>query len=188
MNTQRKVSVENESQPALKLVKGGLYQSAKKIKRINDFWVFCHSAFWSTQNFSEAEEQHFKTLIADHFSKSNDINKRFKELVERATLAKRYVQRYPNRYIPKPSDWLNINHTKGLTGTAKWFEEVKLKRKASPNHQTGIAHLGKAILSYSKRRNVLEVAEYRNAFIELKEQDLLFLYTNALMHLHFINF
>lgn len=187
MTTVRKVSVENESQPALKLIKGGLYQTDKKRKRINDFWVFCHSAFWSAQNFTEAEEQQFRTLIAAHFAKCNDINKRFKELVERATLAKRYVQRYPNRYMQTPTDWLNITNANGLTGTAIWFSQVKQKRKANPEHHKGIAHLSKAILSYSKRRNVLDVANYRHAFIEMKEHDLLLLYTNAVMHLHFIN-
>src|SRR6202007_2144375 len=105
MEEERKINTELETEVILKLIKGGLYQPSKKETRINHFWVFCHSTFWSTQNFSEKEVEKFKALIAEHFKDNEKVNHKFKELVERATMAKRYIKRRWWRYITKPMDW-----------------------------------------------------------------------------------
>lgn len=187
MEAARKINEQFETEIFLKLIKGGLYQTAKKQQRINDFWIFCHSTFWSTENFTSEEQEKFKQLIADHFKGCDNPNKKFKELVQRAVMAKRYIQRRSGRYIAKPIDWFNIYFKTGLSGTEKWYREMIIQRVTVPHYNEGIKLLAKAVLDYSKDENPFEVEYYRNEFIKNKQTTLLFLYTNFIMHKEFIN-
>src|SRR5437868_6598554 len=119
--------------PQLRIIFGGLH-TGKKQKRINDFWVFCHSTFWSRENFTESQQEDFKHLIAEHFRRGTDVDTTFRELIQRAILAKRYVRRGPGRYMPKPADWLNVHFARGLSGTASWYSELAEQRKTVPSY------------------------------------------------------
>jgi len=187
MEALRKIETQFESEIFFKLIKGGLYMTAKKQQRTEDFWIFCHSTFWSTENFSTAEQEKFKQLIADHFEGCENVNKKFRELVQRAVMAKRYIRRKSTRYIAKPIDWFNIHFKTGLSGTEKWYRQVVDQRKTVPHYNEGIKLLAKAVLDYSKDQNPFEVEYYRNELIQHKQNDLLFLYTNFIVHKEFIN-
>ena len=187
MDAAKKINEEFETTILLKVIKGGLYETARKQQRINDFWIFCHSTFWSTENFSKEEQEKFKQLIEAHFEGCESVNKKFRELVERAAMAKRYIKRRWWRYIVKPAEWLNINYKFGLSGTESWYKEVAIQRVTVPEYNEGIKLLSKAVLDYSKDQNPFEVEYYRNEFIKAKQNDLLFLYTNFIMHMEFIN-
>src|SRR4051812_33097976 len=78
--------------PFKKIESGDLFNAIKKVKRTEDYWVFCHAMFWHTQDFHEAEQNKFKQQIADYFKDSKDIDATFIELIERACLAKRHVE------------------------------------------------------------------------------------------------
>src|SRR3954466_13159706 len=127
-----------EAKSKFSIVYGDLHANGKRQKRINDFWIFCHSTFWSKEIFSEIQEEEFKKLIAEHFRHSKNSDKTFIELIHRAVLAKRYVKRSQWRYIPKPSDWLNINYSKGLAGTADWFRQLAEQRKTVPSYNSAL--------------------------------------------------
>jgi hypothetical protein len=183
-----KKQIEQETQFQFQIIRGGLYSPTKREKRINDFWTFCHSTFWSKEIFTESQEDEFRKLIAVYFVKGKDSNETFCQLVQRAVLAKRYVKRRKSRYIAKPADWLNINYKKGLKGTEAWYNDVEQQRLTVPSYNEGIELLSEAILSWARKRNILDVPAYREKFIELKQFDLLFLYTNAVMHYQYINY
>ena len=185
MEAARKLDQEI-AETVLQIIYGDKYISPLKRKRINAFWDFCYATFWSNQNFSEAEKEKFRELIADHFAGADDPNQKFIELVERAILAKRYIRRSPSRYIAKPMDWLNISFKKGLSGTVNWYKEVNEQRKTVPHYNEGIAVLANAILDFSKFARQQQIAEYRNHLIKMDQFDLLFLYQNAIIHLLFI--
>lgn len=187
MEALRKINTEIETEIHLRVVRGGLCPPSKKDARISHFWTFCHSTFWSTENFSVEEVEKFKALIAEHFKDGEKVNYKFKQLVERATLAKRYVKRKWWRFITKPMNWLDIDFKFGLAGTESWYKDVLFQRMFQPDHNEGIKLLAKAVLDYSKDQNPYEVEYYRNEFIKLRQNDLLFLYTNFIMHMEFIN-
>lgn len=190
MSAAKKIQTKENKQKSshLKVIKGGLHPSSKKQKLINNYWTFCHSLFWSTEIFSEQQEAEFKKLIAEHFSDSKDAAKTFHQLVERAILVKRYIRRRKGRYVAKPIDWLNINFRFGLTATKAWLKEVNDQRKTVPHYNEGVAKLAEAIVRYSETRNVMDVAKYREVLIGLNQIDLLFFYTNAVVHFQFINY
>jgi hypothetical protein len=187
MSAQRK-ETNQELIYEFRIIKGGLYSPTKREKRINDFWTFCHSTFWSNEIFTELQEDEFRELISAYFEKGKDSDETFSQLVQRAVLAKRYVKRRNSRYVAKPADWLNINYKTGLKGTEAWYKEVEQQRLSVPTYNEGLEFLAEAVLSWATKRNVLEVSTYREKFIELKHFDLLFLYTNAIMHFQYINY
>jgi hypothetical protein len=181
-------SANNFKIPVLKVVKGDLFRTIKRVQRTQQFWIFCHSLFWSTQNFSEEQQNDYKQLIAPHFKGSSDIDETFKELVERACIAKQYVSQKDYRSIADPNEWLNIHYLQGLSGTCNDYQAIQNQRQTIPTYKEGISLLSEAVLRYSESRNVLDIAYYREEFIKLKQHDLLQYYMNAVMHIQFIQF
>lgn len=184
METARKLEQQIEEN-FLRIIYGDKYLSPLKKQRINDFWDFCHATFWPCQNFTEAEKAEFKTLIAEHFD--GDSNRKFLELVERAILAKLYIDRRVGRYVAKPIDWLNINFRYGLSGTAYWHQEMMEQRQTVPYYNESIVFLAAAILSFCENTNPEEIEEVRNLLIESRQYKLLNIYNRALIHFLFIN-
>lgn len=185
MEAARKLEEEIVNQ-LLQIVYGDKYLSPLKKKRINDLWDICYATIWPKENFSKTEIETFKVLIADHFIGSENADEKFAELIERVVLAKRYINRRQGRYISKPIDWLNIHFKTGLQGTEKWYKQVTDQRKTVPHYNEGIKLLSEALLSFSKHQKTNEIEQYREEFIKQKQHDLLFYYTNAIMHLLFI--
>lgn len=184
MEAVRKLD-EQIAESFLRIIYGEKYMSPVKMKRINDFWDFCHAQFWPCQNFTEMEKAKFKELIAEHFD--GDADEKFIELVQRAILAKRYIKRRVGRYVAKPIDWLNINFRYGLSGTAYWYQEIMEQRETVPHYNEAIEFLAKAILSFCKHTNPQEIEEVRNQLIENRQYDLLNMYNRAIIHFLFIN-
>lgn len=185
---QSKITGLPEKLPFMKVKSGAIFDAIKKEKRCEDFWIFCHSMFWHTQDFHESEKNGFKQLIGEYFESSSDIDSKFIELVERACLAKRHVEEKDSRYIPQPDEWLNIHHPNGLSYTSIWYNALQKQRLHSPDFNKGLVLFGEAILSYADKRNLLDITYYRHAFITLTHYDLLQWYMNAIMHYQFIDF
>src|SRR5688572_20071023 len=60
--------IENKQKlPFKKIESGDLFNAIKKVKRTEDFWIFCHAMFWHTQDFHEGERNRVKQQIADYF-------------------------------------------------------------------------------------------------------------------------
>ncbi len=188
MNTVKKEKNNDQTFYTItfKVIRGGLYMSPEKEKRISDFWTFCHSLFWPTEVFTTQQQAGFKALIAAHFNEDS-ANDTFKELVQRAVLAHRYINRHPGRYIGRPQDWLNIFNRSGLTGTAKWYNAVQEQRKTMSEYNKGLSLLARAILNVAMKKKMQYVNAYREAFIELQQQDLVSIYSNATFHFLFTN-
>jgi hypothetical protein len=174
--------------PTLKVIKGDLYPYTEVEKASDSFWQVCKAAFWNTQLFTEQQEQAFKLLIAEHFVGSKNTGKTFKQLVERVCLVKRYIARKQSRYVSKPIDWLNINYTNGLANTASWYQTVVNQRQFVPHYNEGISLFAEAIYNYTLRKSTLEMLYYRKELIELKQHDLVQLFMNAIMHLHYFKY
>lgn len=185
---QNKITKQETNILFLKVDKGDLFNSIKKAKRSEDFWIFCHAMFWHTQDFHEGEKNKFKQMISEHFKNSRDIDETFAELIERACLAKRHVEEKESRYIPQPEDWLNTNYPNGLSSTHKWFIALQKQRLHSPDFNKGLSLFAEAVASYADTRNILDIVFYRQVFISLTHYDLLQWYMNVIMHYQFIDF
>jgi hypothetical protein len=185
---QNKLPEKELKLPFKKIESGDLFNAIKKVKRTEDFWIFCHAMFWHTQDFHEGEINKFKQQIADYFKNSRDIDQTFTELIERACLAKRHAEEKDSRYIPQPEDWFNINHPSSLATTNKWYAALQKQRLHSPDFSKGLSFFAEAVISYADTRNMLDIVFYRHVFISLTHYDLLQWYMNVVMHYQFINF
>jgi hypothetical protein len=187
MRALKSIRTVRKREPQLRVVRGGLYPTSKKEKRIEQFWLFCQAALWNNQQFSESEVTEFKKLIAEYFKKSKDTDKIFTQLIERVCLAKRYVSRKPGRYMSKPIDWLNINYKNGLRGTYSWFKQVQQQRRSVPHYNEGISKLAEAVLSYCDKPNSNIVYSSRRELLKLNQYDLNQMFMNTIIHMQYLN-
>ena len=177
----------NPSLTQLKIIKGDLFNTVKRVKRTQDLLNFSQSLFWPERNFSEKRQLELKLRIAEHFRESKDIDKTFRELVERTVLAKRWVEEEEYRTILRPELWFNIDRIDGLYFTHGLYGKMLTQRKTIPSYQCGLTVFSEAILNYCESKNVLDIYAYREQFIALRRLDLLQYYYNAVIHIQFIN-
>ena len=184
-NSSPKQETSNLSQ--LRVIKGDLFNTVRRVTRTQDLLNFSQSLFWPEKDFSEKKQMELKLLIAEHFRESKDIDQTFRELVERTVLAKRWEDEKDYRSIPAPELWFNINRLDGLYFTHGLYGKMLTQRKTIPSYQYGLTVFSEAILKYCEKKNVLDIYAYREKFIALHRLDLLQYYYNAIMHIQFIN-
>jgi hypothetical protein len=173
---------EDEKPLKLKVIYGELYNTIRSAERIENYLDFCHSLFWSHQDFTPEQVMEYKALIAEHFRGTDNADETFLELVERAILAKRFVNERPNRFIPKPEYWLDRTYAYGLTGTKSWYDRNQKEREENPTYDVGVFLLSVAILDLYKNGDFEQINLYRDMFISTNETFLFQIYTNALVH------
>lgn len=173
--------------PALKIVKGDLFHTIKRVQRTQDLLNFSQAILWPDKNFCEAEQIKLKLLLAEHFRDSKDIDLTFRELVERTVLAKRWVEEKEYRTMLSPKDWFNIDRIDGLYFTHRLYGRMLTQRNTIPSYELALTIFSEAILRYCEHKNVLDIYSYREKFIKLYRMDLLQYYFNAIMHIQFIN-
>jgi hypothetical protein len=156
-------------------------------KLINGLWGAASSSLWFNKTFSEKEIEHYKELLGEHFLNGKDHKKNFRELIERISLAKRYVARKHGRYISKPQDYLNIHYPLGLAGTASWLEQVQQVRKNVPEYNKGISTLAKSLLAFIENPTATNFHKGRKQLTEQNQFDLLQVYNNTILHLQYNN-
>lgn len=173
--------------PTLKVVKGDLFNTIKRITRTQDLLNFSQSILWPERNFSENKKLQLQSLIAEHFRDSKDIDQTFRELVERTVMAKRWVDEKEYRFILKAEQWFDINRIDGLYFTHGMYGRMLTQRRTIPSYEFGLTVISEAVLRYCEKKNVLDIYNYREQFIKLNRMDLLQYYFNAVMHIQFIN-
>ncbi len=96
-------------------------------------WDFAHHQLWNDYPFSEEEIAKAKKYIRRYYRAihparfTRTANNRLKVFCERVMLAKKYVLRFPYRYIPSPCIWFNPKNAKGFRGTKEWYERGKVR-------------------------------------------------------------
>ena len=115
--------------------KGKMYAHPATIKLFTDAtWQFAHSVLWNDQPFSKAEtalskhyiSEYYEAIPAEQFTKT--VSAHFSAYCQRVLMARKYVDRSPYRYIPRPYIWLDRRNPKGFAGTKKWYERMWRRR------------------------------------------------------------
>ncbi len=184
-NTQAQENISPLSK--LRVIKGDLSNTTRCVHRIHDLLNFTQSVFWLDKNFSEEKTLKLKSLIAEHFRETKNVDQTFRELVERTCLAKQWFEEKPYRLIPEPEEWFNIDSLEGLYFTHNLYNKVLSQRRSTPTYQYGLTVVSEAVLKYSETKNVLDIFSYRDVLIRLHRIDLLQMYFNTIMHIQFIN-
>lgn len=100
-------------------------------------WDFAHNHLWNNYPFEKEEVEKVKKFIRRYYGAIHPerftqvANNRLKVFCERVMLARKYVLRFPYRYIPSPGIWFDPKNEKGFRGTKKWYERGKV-RKGKP--------------------------------------------------------
>jgi hypothetical protein len=102
----------------------------------NATWNFAHSVLWNGYPFSESTVAICKKYIREYYDCIPKERTRFSHFYfsrycQRIVLAKAYVNRFPGRYIPHPTIWLNRKNPKGFAGTKLWLARILEKRKTA---------------------------------------------------------
>ncbi len=185
MSKSRATKSKKQSAKVIQLNAFQQPQQTKTGELINAVLCVAQSSLWFGKQFSEKENEQLAELIAEHFYNGADARKNFKDLIERISLAKRYVNRKRGRYISKPQDYLNIHYPLGLVGTASWLEQVKAVRKDVPDYNKGITVFAKALLAFIDSPSHAEFHKAQKQLIEHKQFDLLQIYNNTVLKLQF---
>jgi hypothetical protein len=98
-------------------------------------WDYAHEMLWHNFPFSNEETELAKMYIREYYEGvpahilAIQASAHFASYCERIAMAKRYVLRSPQRFIPHPCLWLNKNYSKGFAGTRAWYEQNQAKQK-----------------------------------------------------------
>jgi hypothetical protein len=167
---------------------GVLFKTLKKVKLVEQLWIFAHSILWGAQNFSEEEQDRFKKYLSEYFPDGANVEETFRELVERFVLAKRYLLEKPYRFIAPPNDYLNPKFYNSFSSTATWFRALQVLKQKNPDICESLEVFSEAILNYATTQNILDIVFYRHVFTSLENYDLLQWYMNAIVHYQFLHY
>jgi len=186
-NGQACKSLQGFASIPLRVIKGDLSHTLKKVQRSQYFLNFCLSLFWTARNFNEEEKHEFVNLIGKHFAGSLDIDASFKELVERAVLYKKEYSTKAYSFVPEPKDWFDKGYIYGLSKTLPLYANIQKQREQLVGFKLGLKVLAEGVLKYSETRNVLDITSYRNKLIATGDPDLLQIYLIAVMQIQFLS-
>lgn len=68
------------------------------------------------------------SLIKHESFKRKFVDQAYDDFCKRVVLAKRYVERSPDRFIPVPSIWFNKHFPHGFCGTLSWLRKVNANK------------------------------------------------------------
>lgn len=95
---------------------------------------------------------------------------------QRVLLARQYVNKSPDRFVPLPSLWLDRNYEHGFAGTKNWYAEIKAIRDSLPSFKAELKALAEAALEFSEEPSTKNYQYWRQYFIEKQAPGLLNLF------------
>jgi hypothetical protein len=163
-------------QTNLSVIKGGLYPDVTIEKLAKIAWRFAYIALWNGVQFSQRESNTAKQQITTLLQQSKDAKKGFQAFCQRVILARTYVQKHSNRYIPLPTDWLDANNTTGFAGTQQWLADIQAIRNALPNYKIELKALAEAILEFTEEPTTKNYRYWTQYFMDKQAINLLQLF------------
>lgn len=124
-------------------------------------WSFARSVLYFKNDLSDMQERLALMYVREYFSlikheifKRNFVDRLFNDFCERIILAKRYIDRSPERFIPVPSVWFNKHFRNGFCGTLAWLNKVRANRIALSGYIKKLSGLCSIYRQYLSDANV----------------------------------
>ncbi len=149
---------------------------AAHAKLISAAWTFSYTALWNCMAFSEEEIYTAKQCISELFAPLKNKEKAFIIFCERVLLARNYLSRDKERFIPLPSLWLCRDNKNGFAGTKKWHEQMVITRRSVPSYKCNEALLAKAALEFCNQPMRTVYDKWKNHFISKGDHRFLILF------------
>jgi hypothetical protein len=160
----------------LRVVKNETNDETKISKLVKTAWNFAYSALWNCTQFSSKEINAAKEKIEEYLLLSKNPEKALLIFCQRVLLARQYVNKSPDRFIPLPSLWLDRNYEFGFAGTKNWYDEIKAIRDSLPAYKAEIKALAEAALEFSEEPTTQNYQYWRQYFIDKQTPGLLNLF------------
>jgi hypothetical protein len=111
---------------------------------VDSTWKFAHIILWERHEFSEAEitlakvyiREYYQGIPAETFSEL--ASEYFFEYFERVVETKRYLHRFPHRYIPHPCIWLSKPKDDYFFGTRVGAKQLHRRQDISNRYGTDL--------------------------------------------------
>jgi hypothetical protein len=148
-------------------------------------WNLAHTALWQTAIFSATEINTARELIKEELATAPDAYKAYLAFGERVLLARHYLSKGRNRYVPLPSLWLHPNNAKGYRGTAAWHQKILEVRASLPVYKIELRALAEGVLELTEEPTVQNFLYWKHYFIEKRAPGLLQLFLSVLANGHY---
>lgn len=139
-------------------------------KMIDAAWQISYTSFWNTWTLSHFEVEGSKQFIKKFITRSEDRYNNYLEYCQRVLLAREFIIKNPQKYIPLPSKWFNKYNHNGFAGTYKWFMNLIATRRSLPLYRQQFKALPEAILEMHEEPTGKNFHYWRGWFIEREYQ------------------
>lgn len=153
---------------------------------VNAAWHFAYSALWHHEIISPKEITNCKEFIRHFFQLQINSKKALIIFCERVLLAKEYFDLYPSQLSPS-SIWLHHQSDEGFTTTLIWYQQLIARRKQVPDFRKDLQIVTLCYLQYTLKPSQQWVEECRNKLLALKANELLQIFYNSIIHIHYSN-
>jgi hypothetical protein len=172
--------VKQTAASPLKIEKG-LHEYNQQIKELSQIaWQIAYTALWNTMEFSAQEKENALSFISNFLQQGGNHKKAFSGFVQRAVLARQYVNMRPGEHIPLPSKWFSGNNKTSFAATNKWYVAIEQTRTSLPLYKQSLKAFPEAILETSQSGRAADFHYWRAYFIQQNAQGLLNLYLSVL--------
>jgi hypothetical protein len=152
---------------------------------IHTAWHLACTALWNNEVFSDKEKEEARSAIKHYLLSATDAYQAYLMFCQRVLLARQYITKSSNRYMPLPSHWLDKNNETGFAGTSKWYDKIREVRASLPIYKIELKALAEAILEMKEEPTAANFQYWRNYFIEKKAPGLLFLFLATLTNSYY---
>lgn len=140
-------------------------------------WGFAKSVLYKNKEFTMAQEEQTWKYIREYFSLIRHelftrpfAERIFKDFCERILLAKKFVDKSPQRFIPFPWIYFDKHFEGGFAGTLRWLKAVKQKRERQKGYYSNLSFL---VNQYQRFMHEPTLVNYRLGEKEIaKKKDL----------------
>lgn len=144
---------------------------------VNQLWLFAFSRCYSRSYKFIASSQilNAQLYFAQALLMSKDIESaraRYDRLMTRLELVGQFLDRKPDRFIPLPSVYFNVNNPKGFLTTKKWLQDLGKKSDAWDEAKRKLSlyqHINSTILQAFQNCDVFSIKSYKFHLTKLQE-------------------
>lgn len=148
-------------------------------------WNFAYIALWSNCIFSSLEKERAKSAIRRYLVQCPDPDKAYYNFCQRVLLAKEFVSKAPDRFIPLPAHWLDASNLNGFAGTKAWLDQMLDKRSSLPLYRRAWKALAEAVLEMANDASEKNFWYWKIYFLERRESELWKLFLGTVTNMQF---
>lgn len=147
-------------------------------------WSFAYAALWNHDLIQSKEIEDCKEFIQHYFQLHGNRKEALPCFCERILLAKEYFEHYPHYKMP-PTIWLHHNNDEGFTSTLTWYQQLLVRRQLVPDFRKDLQIITNCFLQYAFKPSATSVKECRKKLLALRANDLLQIFYNSIIHIHY---